>query len=298
MSKTSYTTGGIINNDHGVYKNKTTSVVPNIPRLSLASVSNVSGGNAADVEITLNPKHLTWSDFNILFFNMQSGNFNINNASLDLSPISLLSQNYTTTNSNNVPFYLAEQVMKVWAKKHNLPISAISSKNKISLTRECFLAKSLASINGEIVALSLDEAMSSLLSSGEIKIGDLDSYATVAFTIDFLYYSDALDVTVLTTFVYSTSIPGYRNSSKTSLESSLSYSNDMKQVDRTGIELNDNLSEFSDFETKIYNNNFKENNDLEEYSIVSNNSSSNKSNLISEISKIINGAESVVSSEW
>ena len=43
---------------------------------------------------------------------------------------------------------------------------------------------------------------------------------------------------------------------------------------------------------------WQQNNDLEEYSIVSNNSSSNKSNLISEISKIINGAESVVSSEW
>lgn len=298
MSKTSYTTGGITNNDHGVYKNKTTSAVQNLPILSLASVSNVSGGNAPDVEITLNTIYLNWSDFNTLFFNMQSGLFNFNNANLDLGAISLLNQTYTTTNSKRVPFYLAEQVMKVWTKKNNLPISAISSKNKILLTRDCFLAKSLASINGEIVGLSLDEAMSSLLSSGEIKIGDLDSYASVVFTIDFSYYFDPLDVTVLTTFVYNTNIPGYTNNSKTPLEASLAYSSDIKQVDRTGIELNDNLSEFSDFETKIYNNNFKENNDLEEYSIVSNNSSSNKSNLISEISKIINGAESVVSSEW
>jgi hypothetical protein len=70
----------------------------------------------------------------------------------------------------------------------------------------------------------------------------------------------------------------------------------MKKIDRTGIDLNDDLSVYSDFETKnSFNGNIndKVSNDLEEYSI-----SSNKGSLISEISKIINGTESVVSSEW
>jgi hypothetical protein len=101
---------------------------------------------------------------------------------------------------------------------------------------------------------------------------------------------------MLTTFTYTTSIPGYKNTNYLANDAPLVYSNDMKQIDRTGIDLNDDMSVFSDFESKAYNS--KANNDLEEYSIVSNNSSSNKSNLISEISKIINGAESVVSSEW
>ena len=71
----------------------------------------------------------------------------------------------------------------------------------------------------------------------------------------------------------------------------------MKKIDRTDIDLNDDLSVYSDFETKnSFNGNIndKVSNDLEEYSISSNKGGS----LISEISKIINGTESVVSSEW
>jgi hypothetical protein len=56
--------------------------------------------------------------------------------------------------------------------------------------------------------------------------------------------------------------------------------------DRTNFDLNDNMSVFSDFESK--------NND--EFSVFSN---SKNTNIMTEISKIIkNGAESVASSQW
>ena len=59
--------------------------------------------------------------------------------------------------------------------------------------------------------------------------------------------------------------------------------------DRSNFDLNDNMSVFSDLESK--NNN-------DEYSLLSNSKTIN-SNLMTEISKIIkNNAESVVSSQW
>jgi len=291
----SYTTG-VLNNDQGYLKNNTTGVITNVPSLNLAIISNVSTDNTPDVQINLNPIHLTWSDFSNLFFRSPSGTFYINPSNNSVGAISLLNQTYETTNSKSVLFSLSEQVTKAWSKKNNLPIASISPKTNIELARVNFLTKSLGSLNGESIGLGLDESLSALIGSGDILVGDSESSATVKFYIGFQYYFEPLDILILSTFAYTTSIPGYKNTNSLANDSPLVYSNDMKQIDRTGIDLNDDMSVFSDYESKAYNN--KVNNDLEEYSIVSNNSSSNKSNLISEISKIINGAESVVSSEW
>jgi hypothetical protein len=291
----SYTTG-VLNNDQGYLKNNTTGVITNVPSLSLAIISNVSTDKSPDVQINLNSIHLTWSDFSNLFFRSPSGTFYINPSNNNVGAISLLNQTYETTNSKSVLFSLSEQVTKAWSKKNNLPIASISPKTNIELTRVNFLTKSLGSLNGESIGLGLDESLSALIGSGDILVGDSESSATVKFYISLQYYFEPLDILMLTTFTYTTSIPGYKNTNYLANDSPLVYSNDMKQIDRTGIDLNDDMSVFSDYESKAYNN--KVNNDLEEYSIVSNNSSSNKSNLISEISKIINGAESVVSSEW
>lgn len=293
----SYTTG-VLNNDQGYLKNNTSGVITNVPSLNLAIISNISTDKSPDVQINLNPIHLTWSDFSNLFFRSPSGAFYINPANNSVGAISLVNQTYETTNSKSVLFSLSEQITKAWSKKNNLPITSVSPKNSIELVRVNFLTKSLGSINGETIGLGLDETLSALIGSGDILVGDSETSATVKFYIGLQYYFEPLDILTLTTFTYTTNIPGYKNVNYLTNDTSLPYSNDMKQIDRTGIDLNDDLSVFSDFETKAYNNNFKANSDLEEYSIVSNNSSSNKSNLISEISKIINGAESVVSSEW
>lgn len=289
---------GVLNNDQGYFNNNTSSVITNIPSLNLAIISNISTNNSPDVQINLNPIHLTWNDFSNLFFKSPSGAFYINPANNNVGAISLLSQNYETTNKKNVMFNLSEQITKAWSKKNNLPITYISPKINIELARASFLTKSLGSIYGESIGLGLDESLSALIGTGDILVGDSESSATVKFYIGLQYYFQPLDILILTTFTYTTSIPGYKNSNYLANDAPLAYSNDMKQIDRTGIDLNDDLSVFSDFESKAYSNNDKLNNDLEEYSIVSNNSVSNKSNLMSEISKIINGAESVVSSEW
>ena len=94
-----------------------------------------------------------------------------------------------------------------------------------------------------------------------------------------------MDITLLTVFSYGTNIPCYKNVEPFCCDCN-PYSNDNKVYDRSYFDFNDNMSVFSDFESK--------NND--EYSVYSN---SKNTNVMTEISKIIkNGGESVASSEW
>jgi hypothetical protein len=300
MSKGNSYTAGVYNVDQNYYKDIPTSQITSVPSLNLAILYNVSSDKSPDVQINLNSTQLSWNDFSTLFFKSPSGAFYINPSNENVGAISFSNQTYETTNSKNVRFTLASQIRKAWSKNNSLPESAISPKTNIELERVTFLTKSLGSVYGEFVGLSYDEALSALLSSGDIVVGDSDNSASVKFLIGYQFYFQPLDTILLTTFTFITQIPGYKNSNYfTSDKSASPYSNDTKTIDRTGIDLNDDVSVFSDFESKAYNNSKdKGNNDLEEYSIVSNNSSSNKSNIISEISKIINGAESIVSSEW
>jgi len=296
MSSNNTFTDGLFNVDQNSFNNKTTSLISNIPNLNLAVISNVSTTKNPDVQINLNSIYLSWPDFYSLFYNSPSGAFYINPSNNNTSAVSLASQSYETTYSKTVLFNLADQIRKAWSKKNNLPETSISPKNNIELERVSFLCKSLGSVYGEFIGLSYDEALTSLIGSGNISVADSDSSAVVKFIISLQYNFEPLDILILVNFTYTTSIPGYKNTNYFPNDVQLAYSRDMKKIDRTGIDLNDDLSVYSDFETKnSFNGNIndKVSNDLEEYSI-----SSNKGSLISEISKIINGTESVTSSEW
>ena len=146
----------------------------------------------------------------------------------------------------------------------------------------------MGSICGDFVGLSYDEALSNLLGTGVISIGTSEDVATIIFLVNYQYYFEPLDVTLLTTFSYITNIPCFKNTVPFCCDCN-PYSNDNKMYDRSNFDLNDNMSVFSDLESK--NNN-------DEYSLLSNSKTIN-SNLMTEISKIIkNNAESVVSSQW
>jgi hypothetical protein len=283
---------GIFNNDQGYFRNITSNQITTSPTLNLASLSNscgVSSERVPDVTITLNTIYLSWTDFSTLFFKSPSGAFYISPSNSNVSAVSFNYQTYETTYNKNVVFNLADQVRKAWSKKFNKPESAILPKTNIELERQSFLTKSLGSICGDFVGLSYDEALSSLLGTGDIAVGTLEDAATVTFLVNYQYYFQPLDIVLLTTFSFVTNIPCYKNTVPFSNDCINPYSNDNKIYDRSNFDLNDNVSVFSDFDSK--------NND--EYSIVSNSKSAN-SNVLSQISKIINngGAESVASSQW
>ena len=277
---------GILNNDQGYYRNITSNQITTSPTLNLASLSNCCCDyKTPDVTINLNTIYLSWPDFSTLFFKSPSGAFYISPSNNNVSAVSFTYQTYETTYNKNVTFNLSDQIKKAWSKKNSKPESAISPKINIELDRQSFLTKSLGSISGDFSGLSYDEALSTLLATGDIVIGTTEDTATVTFLINYQYYFEPLDITLLTTFNYITSIPCFKNTVPFGCDCNCNpYSNDTKTYDRTNLDLSDNMSIFSDLES---------NND--EYSVVSNSKSMN-SNVMSEISKIINNnAESVTS---
>uniref|UniRef100_A0A6C0JL74 Uncharacterized protein n=1 Tax=viral metagenome TaxID=1070528 RepID=A0A6C0JL74_9ZZZZ len=273
---------GIFNNDQGYFRNITSSQITTSPSLNLAALSNSTGDKTSDVIISLNTIYLSWTDFSTLFFKSPSGAFYISPANSNVSAVSFNYQTYETTYNKNVVYNLADQVRKAWSKKNSKPESAIPAKINIELERESFLTKSLGSVYGDFLGLSYDEALASLLGSGEIAVGTSEDAATVTFLINYQFYFQPLDINLLTIFSYVTNIPCYKNVVPFSSDCTNPYSNDNKTYDRSNLDLSDNVSVFSDFESK--------NNDA--FSLASNNS-----NILSQISKIID-SESVVSSQW
>jgi hypothetical protein len=281
-------TEGIFNNDQGYFRNITSNQITTSPTVNLAALSNVSSDKNEDVTIAMNTIYLSWTDFSTLFFKSPSGAFYISPSNTSVSAVSFNYQTYETTYNKNVVFNLADQVRKAWSKKNSKPETAITAKINIELERQSFLTKSLGSISGDFVGLSYDEALSSLLGTGEIVVGSSEDAATVTFLINYNYYFEPLDISLVIIFSYITNIPCYKNTVPFSGDCTNPYSNDNKVYDRTNFDLNDNISVFSDFESK--------NND--EYSIVSNSKSLN-SNVMSQITKIINNdSDTVVSSQW
>jgi len=278
---------GIVNNDQGYFRNITTNQITTSPTLNLAALSNSSSDKSPDVSISLNTIYLSWTDFTTLFFRSPSGAFYISPSNNNVSAVSFNYQTYETTYNKNVVFNLADQIRKAWSKKNSKPESAISPKINIQLERQSFLTKSLGSVCGDFVGLSYDEALASLLGTGEIAVGTTADAANVTFLVNYQYYFEPLDTTLLTTFSYVSNIPCYKNTVPFCCDCN-PYSNDNRVYDRSNFDFNDNMSVFSDFESKNY----------DEYSVVSNSKSLN-TNVMSEISKIIkDNAESVVSSQW
>lgn len=273
---------GIFNNDQGYFRNITNSQITTSPSLNLAALSNSTSDKTSDVIISLNTIYLSWSDFSTLFFKSPSGAFYISPANSNVSAVSFNYQTYETTYNKHVVYNLADQVRKAWSKKNSKPESAIPAKINIELERESFLTKSLGSVYGDFLGLSYDEALASLLGAGEIAVGTSEDAATVTFLINYQFYFQPLDINLLTIFSYVTNIPCYKNVVPFSSDCTNPYSNDNKTYDRSNLDLSDNVSVFSDFDSK--------NNDA--FSLASNNS-----NILSQISKIID-SESVVSSQW
>lgn len=278
---------GIVNNDQGYYRNIPSDQITNIPTFNLAVFSNVSD-KTPDVNIMLNSTYLSWNDFTNLFFKSPSGAFYINPSNNSASVISFNYQTYKTTYNKYVMYNLADQVKKAWSKKNNKPESNIPATVNIELDRETFLTKSLGSICGNLVGLSYDEMLSSLLGNGVIAVGTSQDTATINFLIEYDFYFEPLNITLSTTFTYITNIPCFKNTIPFCCDCP-PYSTDNKVYDRSHFDLNDNMSVFSDSESKKN----------DEFSVNSNYNSIN-TNLISDITKFINNNndETVVSSEW
>lgn len=286
-------TSGIYNNDQnklGCLDNR----VNKYPILELAFISNTSEEPKSEpVILNFHPFCLNWCDFIALFFRSPGGAFNINPANSNSKVITFSEQKYSTVNDKIVRFNLADQILKAWAKKNDLPESAVPTQLKIKLNREMFLLKNLGSAGALQIGLSLDEALATLIQNQEIERSDsIDDSAEVHFTISFREYYKCLDVTLLLNFTYITHIPCYKNTG----ECPPPYSHDPLPArkflfDDSTIH-NDNISvaETKDGDNvsvhEFYN---------DDHTLVT-----NSTNMVSEISNIIYGDSKSVgeSTKW
>jgi len=200
----------IVNNDQNSFQNNGTGI-STIPYLDLAFLANTKCYYNPDVVIALNTISLKWCDFLNLFFKSPGEGFFINPANSTSKAILFSNQFYESTQSKCIPFNLNDQLVKCWSKTYGKNPITIPTQMQILLSRFSFLCKSAASIKTYQVALSLDEAISSLLSSGEILPGDCEDSALVKFGITTHILCPFLNVSIAVQFSYCTHIPFYKN---------------------------------------------------------------------------------------
>lgn len=300
------------NIDQGVFN--TVKSISNIPTIYLALISNTNDmkyNSFNETTLDLNTIYLNYSDFNQLFFRGYGNAFHINPIASNNKVLSLTQQTYSTTHDPNIPFYLKDFLIKSYEKIFSTNSLNIPIYTKISLDREMFLAKSLASLNGLQIGLSLDECIHSLVTNNDIVKSDFDSSAKAIFIVSMKYVQPDLKVSAIINFKYQTEIPGYSNNDVImALDLPKSYSNDKKPklaADKQFFYDKDDASEISDFKNDDYA-------DLDDksFSINSVNSGISKmiadeesvftssntlsSNVVKEVSKIIKSGDSVVNS--
>jgi len=295
---------GIINNDQGIYQNLGQPGVNQIPVLDLAFLSNSCNNDDSDVVINLNPICLKWCDFTTLFFTAPSGAFWINPSNGTSRLLVFQNQKYETTQNKCVSFSLVEQIKKAWSKKNAKNITTIPANVNILLNRAGFLTKSLAFIKEYVTGLSLDEAISTLLSNRNIEPGNSDTSATVSFVISYKDYFKPLNTSVLVNFTYVTKIPCYKNITDCFIDCS-AYSKDCNDcrnyINDESVTTSYSKYKISNDESSINFSTYKKStvdfDDMDDETLASNNSSSqsktinaetiDSSDVMDELSKII-----------
>jgi hypothetical protein len=194
----------------GTFQNNCCKEVEQTADIVIASLSNVRNNECQpDISVTLNTICLDWCDFLLLFYSANN-TFNILPTASKACAINFAGQTYEDTTSQSLRLNLSQLVRQAWANKCETSINKIPSKTGILLNKETSYIRSLISANSSI-ALSLDQAINTLLNNGEIAAADSTSSATVVFIVEYVYYFKPLNVSVQINFVYKTKIPCYKN---------------------------------------------------------------------------------------
>ena len=185
-----------------------------VAEVELATLKNTfcHEDKPVDSLIDLVSHELSYMDFISLFYSSLGGGFCIRLANKHFSPILLTSQSYNSSDNKPFKWNLFSQCLKTYSSKHGVSENMISAHKRILLTKECFEVQSLAQNCGHQNALTWDQTLMALESTGQIKYtGDPDHSAHVIFIIQYQFYSKSLDITIAANLRYKSSIPCYRN---------------------------------------------------------------------------------------
>jgi hypothetical protein len=191
------------------YQNNCYKIVDQTPILEIAYLSNVRNICNSDLTVILNPICLNWCDFLLLFY-QTNGVFFVSPSNLFSCATSFHAQTYENTTNKCIKFNLAQQVRLAWSTRCETSVDNIPPKTNLLLNKDAFYIRSLLN-STSTVALTLDQAISTLLSSGEIAPGDSTTSALVKFVVNYKYCFQPLNVCVTVKFTYATKIPCYKN---------------------------------------------------------------------------------------
>lgn len=191
------------------YQNTCKDKVQQSPSIDIAFLSNVRYECEPNLTLYLNPTKISWCDFLLLFYRANNV-FAVNPINQNTCAISFLNQTYENTTSKSLPFNLAQQVRIAWATKCETTIDNIPPKINLLLNKDTFGVRSLINATSSI-SLTLDQAIETLLSQGEIAPGDSTNFAQVNFVVQYKYCFKPLNICVLINFSFITNIPCYKN---------------------------------------------------------------------------------------
>jgi len=182
--------------------------------IDIATLSNSFSDKIEQIDsvIILTPYDLSFVDFMSCFYYQPGGAFSVNPLNMSFKPILLTSQLYTTSDNKQFIWNLYNQCLKTYCEKHSVSENVISPFKKIELTKETFRQQSLAISSGTQMALNWDMILENLQLTNQIKYTkDPDHNAYINFKVHYVFHSIVLDVTIQSTFIYRSNIPGYRN---------------------------------------------------------------------------------------
>ena len=300
-SKDNFTVDGVLHLPHNPYNSKPSNVINHVPHINIAYISNVKEHSFHTTSYHFNPIEMNFADFKSCFYPAPLNHFCINKTNMHSQVLSF-QQTYSDTTNPNKLFNIDYALRHAWSEHHQLPIKSIPVQKQIGLTKHSGLIKGLGNIrSGVHTNLSFDEAVNSLIQSGDIKPCDISSCANIAFEITVNYCYAPLEIALELNFVYYVCVPGFINKGETNHvysndntpprkrfdfkieDDEVSYDEHHKLDNNKHFEFNDDTSSESSDRKKDFDDNITLITDT--------------SNLVSEVSKLINGDASVAESK-
>ena len=162
--------------------------------------------------IEIEPFELSFLDFTSCFYYQSSRIFNINIANALFKPLMINNQKFISGDGIKSNFSLYTQCLKAYAKKNGISENCINVKLKIEAANQMCGISSLATNNGSQNALSWDNTLEMLKSTGQIiYTGDNDDEARISTKITYVHYSEVLNTAISIIYTYKIKVPCYKN---------------------------------------------------------------------------------------
>jgi len=153
---------------------------------------------------------MTEESFLALFYSTNAGYFNVNPTNTNNPAVILSKQTFTSDNGTENNFSLVQFLLRVYTTNKAITVNSLDPRILILVQKEAFQVQSLAQIKGTTYAMSWDEVINSLLTSGVINTSENSSdYIIVPLTVVFNYHSFVLDTDLSIKITYLVNISGY-----------------------------------------------------------------------------------------